>query len=122
MNYISIKPGKGREGEEEEELGEENMEKEGEEGGKGKERLWPWLRAARALSLICRLQVQGYFRSATPPLNDSVPSLHALGASSGCAPRLGIPALPICTGPTVPWETVAGGKPGQGLGGAPMPP
>ena len=70
MNYISIKPGKGREGEEEEEVGEGNREKEGEEGGKGKERLWPWLQAARALSLICRLQVQGYFRSATPPLND----------------------------------------------------
>lgn len=38
MNYISIKPGKGREGEEEEEVGEGNREKEGEEGGKGKEK------------------------------------------------------------------------------------
>lgn len=121
MDYISIKPGKGREGGEEEEEGETREKKE-EREGKEKSELWPWLQAAKALSLICRLQVQGYFCSATPPPNDSVPSLHALGASLGCVPDLeSLPCL-CAQGEQSHWRKKQVATLGRAWGGRPCSP
>lgn len=69
---VSVKPVKGR-GEEEEE-GEKGKQNEKEVGGR-----WSRLQAASGAeaSSVGRLQVQGYFCSATSAPSDLVPRLHA---------------------------------------------
>lgn len=59
----------------------------------------------RCRSLICHLQVQGYFCSAMSAPRDLVPRLDASR-----------------TGQMIPQEIVAGGKSVQGWGGVPMSP